>query len=64
MTDKQELMKDIPARTWVALSHDETKVVATGGSYGETVDRAEAAGELDPVMTIKSDPEALQMLFL
>lgn len=40
-------------RQWVALSQDGSRVVATGRTCGEAVDRAAEAGELDPIMDIR-----------
>jgi len=45
-----DLIEGIPPRTWVALSADESRVVATGSTYGEAVDRAEASGEMHPIL--------------
>jgi len=45
-----DLLDGIPPRTWVALSADRSRVVATGGTYGEAVDGAEAEGEMNPFL--------------
>ena len=45
-----DLIDGIPPRTWVALSADESRVVATGGSYGEAIDNTEANGEMHPIL--------------
>jgi len=64
MADYRELLKDIPPKTWVALSKDETKVVGQGGSYGEAVSQAEQAGEEDPVLFKTPESDRLQLFFL
>jgi hypothetical protein len=45
-----DLIEGIPPRTWVALSADESRVVATGSTCGEAVDNAEANGEKHPIL--------------
>ena len=45
-----EALKSAPLDTWVALSEDETKVVAVGASYDEAVKKSENAGVSDPVL--------------
>jgi hypothetical protein len=57
-----DLIEGIPPRTWVALSADESRVVATGSSYGEAVDNAEANGEMHPILMM-SRPGAGISLF-
>ena len=64
MTDYRALLKDIPPKTWVALSKDETKVVGQGGSYGEAVSQAEKAGEDDPILFKTPESDGLQLFFL
>jgi hypothetical protein len=45
-----EALKSAPLDSWVALSEDETKIVAVGSSYEEAVRRSEQAGVSDPVL--------------
>lgn len=45
-----EALKSAPLDSWVALSEDETKIVAVGSSYEEAVRRSEKAGVSDPVL--------------
>jgi len=45
-----ELLRSAPLDCWVALSEDESKIVATGASYDEVVSKSEKAGESDPVL--------------
>ena len=35
---------------WIAWNFDETKIIATGASYSETKEAAQAAGEDRPVL--------------
>lgn len=44
-----EALKSAPLDSWIALSEDETKIVAVGSSYEEAVRRSEKAGVSDPV---------------
>lgn len=45
-----EALKSAPLDSWVALSEDETKIVAVGSSYDEAVKKSENAGVTDPVL--------------
>ena len=63
MTDYGDLLKNIPPKTWVALSKDETRVVGQGGSYGEAVSQAEKAGEEDPILFKTPESDGLQLFF-
>jgi hypothetical protein len=51
MTDLRfEALKSAPLDSWVALSEDETRIVAVGTSYDEAVKNSESAGVSDPVL--------------
>ena len=51
MTDLRfEALKLAPLDSWVALSEDETRIVAVGSSYDEAVKNSESAGVSDPVL--------------
>lgn len=54
----------IPPRTWVALSADESRVVGTGASYGDAVDRASEQGETDPILLMTPPSDGIQVFFL
>jgi hypothetical protein len=45
-----EALKSAPLDSWVALSEDETRIVAVGTSYDEAVKNSESAGVSDPVL--------------
>ncbi len=45
-----ELLRSAPLDTWIALSEDESRIVATGATYTEVVERSESAGESDPLI--------------
>lgn len=45
-----ELLRSAPLDSWVALSEDETKIVATGATYEEVVKNSDSAGVADPVL--------------
>ena len=44
------LLNSAPADKWIALSHDETRIVAEGNTFAEVAEAAERAGESDPVL--------------
>ena len=44
------LLKSAPLGQWIALSSDESRIVAQGESFGDVVDAAERAGETDPLV--------------
>ena len=45
-----EALKSAPLDSWVALSEDETKIIAVGSTYEEAVSKSESAGVSDPVL--------------
>jgi len=45
-----ELLRSAPLDSWIALSEDETTIVATGSSYEEVVHKSENAGVSDPLL--------------
>jgi hypothetical protein len=45
-----EILQSAPLNSWIALSEDESRIVATGSDYGEVVRRADEAGEEDVVI--------------
>jgi hypothetical protein len=45
-----EALKSAPLDSWIALSEDETAIVAVGSSYDEAVMESERAGVTDPVL--------------
>ena len=45
-----EALKLAPLDSWVALSEDESRIVAVGKSYAEVVDKSESLGVADPVL--------------
>jgi hypothetical protein len=46
-----ELLRSAPLNSWVALSEDESSIVAVAPTYEEAVRKSEEAGVLDPVLT-------------
>jgi hypothetical protein len=50
--EKAEVLRNAPRQCWVALSHDETRVMAHGATYAEAVARAQEVGEDDPVLVL------------
>jgi hypothetical protein len=45
-----ELLRSAPLNKWIALSEDETNIVAIGDSFGEVSQRSDNAGVSDPVI--------------
>ena len=43
-------LRSAPPDSWVALSQDETKVVAVGTTYSEVAEISDRAGIADPVI--------------
>jgi hypothetical protein len=48
--NRLELLRSAPLDSWVALSEDESRIVATGATYTEVVERSENAGVSDPLI--------------
>ena len=44
------LLSTAPLDAWVALSQDESRIVAVGNDYDQVARRADEAGEADPVI--------------
>lgn len=45
-----ELLCSAPLNSWIALSQDETRIVAVGETYSEVSELSDAAGETDPLI--------------
>ncbi len=45
-----EVLRSAPLDTWVALSEDESAIVATGSTYEEVARNSENAGVDDPLI--------------
>ena len=50
-----EILQSAPLNSWIALSEDESRIVATGSDYDEVVRRADETGEED-VVILKTPP--------
>jgi hypothetical protein len=48
--EREHLLREAPPKSWIALSSDESRLVAEAPSYEEVVSKAQAAGENDPVL--------------
>jgi len=46
-----ELLADVPPGAWVAISHDEQKVVAYAAEMRDAIQMAHDAGEASPIIT-------------
>ena len=50
-TDQRvKILREAKPDSWIAFSSDESQVVAYGESYDEVIERAEKAGEKEPVI--------------
>ena len=45
-----DALQSAPLDSWIALSEDETRIVAVGSSYEDVVKKSETAGVSDPVL--------------
>lgn len=45
-----EALRTAPPNSWVALSEDESTIVATGATYAEAVQKSTEAGVENPVL--------------
>ena len=48
--ERVKILADAPPNSWVALSQDESRVIAKGENYIQAVENAHDAGESDPVL--------------
>jgi len=60
--DLSKLLADLPRGSWVALSHDEERVVAYDAQLEEVIRKAKELGEENPIFT--RVPERDAVLFL
>jgi hypothetical protein len=47
---RAELLRRAPLDSWIALSEDETKIVAVGATFEEATRKSELASVKDPVL--------------
>jgi hypothetical protein len=50
INQRLELLRSAPLDSWVALSEDESRIVATARTYGEVAQESDKAGIADPVI--------------
>ncbi len=60
--DLPKLLADIPKGAWVALSHDEERVLAYGAELQEVLQKAREAGENDPFVIRVPQADAAALL--
>jgi hypothetical protein len=48
--DFTTILKDAPVGDWIALSNAQDRIVATGSTLAQAVDKAHEQGEKDPVV--------------
>lgn len=49
-TEVRNLTAGVPKGSWVALSHDEKRLVVYGADLQEVLCKAKSAGEADPIV--------------
>jgi hypothetical protein len=47
---RAEALRSAPLNSWVVLSEDESRVIATGTTYDEVVKKCDEAGIADPIL--------------
>jgi hypothetical protein len=50
-----ELLRSAPTNAWIALSEDESRIIAVGADFGEVSIKADEAGEPDAII-LKTPP--------
>jgi hypothetical protein len=60
--DWTRLLGGIPKGAWVALSHDEDRVLASGPELQEVLEKARETGETDPVVVRVPETEISALL--
>jgi hypothetical protein len=61
-SERAKILLEVPPRTWIAFSADESEVVAQAQTYEETVAIAESKGVNDPVMLMTPESWAPMVL--
>ena len=49
--ERLNALRSAPPNSWLAFSHDDERVVASGETLSEVTKQAELAGEPDPIIT-------------
>ena len=60
--DLAKLLAGVPKGSWVAISKDETRVVAYSADLDEALDKAKEAGESDPIVIRVPEVEVAVLL--
>jgi hypothetical protein len=55
VSQRLELLRSAPMNTWIALSADETRMIATGNTFLEADEAAKKTGEHDYFLTKTPD---------
>jgi hypothetical protein len=45
-----DMLRSAPMDSWIAISEDESRIVAVGKTYAEASELSDAAGEADPII--------------
>ena len=53
--DTSKLLSNLPMGDWVAIAHDEDRVVAHGPDLDEVLQKADELGEKEPLITRVSE---------
>jgi len=60
--DISKLLEGVPRGAWVAVSHDETKIIAYAAELQEVLQKARQAGEDSPVIMRVPETDAATLL--
>jgi hypothetical protein len=58
--DHADLLRNAPLDKWIALSADESRIVAVADSFAEAAAKAHGSGEDDPLI-VKTPPQWLPL---
>jgi hypothetical protein len=50
-----DVLRSAPPNAWIAISEDESRIIAVGADFGEVSDKADEAGEPDAII-LKTPP--------
>jgi hypothetical protein len=60
--DLTEILKGVPRGAWVAIAHNEERLIAFGSDLRAVIEEAKTKGESDPIIT--RVPESASSLML
>ncbi len=60
--DFSRLLASVPKGSWVAISHDEERVISYAADLLEALEKAREAGEKDPAVIRVPESDAVMLL--